>query len=146
VRVSDDLVSAQTGACCVALDYAVRAAAWRIWLWFRLLSLPLAGETRAQASAHFAAQGALKGLFSIVLIVQLIHWFSFLETAVSDDPLHSIFMGSQYALFYSRIVAMLFMALFLALICCCKPVDRDEQVLSFVTGQISLTPTHQAAM
>ena len=144
MRVSDDLVSAQTGACCVAVDYAVRAAAWRISLWFCLLSLPLAGETRAQASAHFAAQGALKGLFSIVLIVQLAYLISFLLNVSHGDK--SKFWATLWVLFYSRIVTILFTALFVAFMSCCKPVDQDEQVLSFVTGQISLTPTHQAAM
>jgi len=106
------------------------------------------GETRAQAFAHFAAQGALKGLSSVVLIAQFAFSIRFLEYIGSSerDNLNPIFRGSEYALFYSRILLILLIVLFLAIMSCCKPVDQDEQVLSFVTGQISLTPPYQAAL
>jgi len=106
-----------------------------------VLSLPLASDTRAQAPAHVVAQGALKGMFSIILIVELVYLISFLLNA--DHDAKTKFWATQWELFDSRIVVLLFTVLFLALLCC-KPVDKDEQVLAFVTGQISLPPLYQA--
>ena len=107
-----------------------------------VLSLPLASDTRVQAPAHVAAQGALKGMFGIFLIVELVYLISFLLNDVYNYP-KTKFWVTLWELFYMRIVVLLFTVLFLALLCC-KPVDKDEQVLAFVTGQISLPPLHQA--